>query len=144
MENLEKKVNEMFKLYDEIIAERDESFNAQSLIDRELSEIYHEIEGTEFKHARQSHKMLLKLQKTLKTRRDIKGKVAVISAVTDTLNGSVKLAEKAFKTAKKKHEEILTQLVKEVEKKQKLSEELSGNCEIIELKLTKGEKNLQN
>jgi ribosomal protein L22 len=141
MELLHKKVTEFFNVYEELQKEKDALIKAQSVIDKDISEIYHEIEGTVFTHARQSHKMLLKLQTLLKTRRDIKGKVAVLLALTDSMNGNVAKAKGAYKTAKKKHDEIMAQLLSSINQNTKTEEVNSCECVIAEINV---EESLEN
>ena len=122
MQDLEKKIESLLAIYKELQTERDTIMKEQSEIDKELSELYHEIEGTKFKHVCQSHKMLIKLQDTLTKRRNIKGKVAVLLAFTDSIGSQMKHATAAYKGAKKKHDEILAQLISEVGKKNQVKE----------------------
>lgn len=116
MEKLLTKIDKFLALFTELQAERELALKEQSDIDKELTSLYHEVEGTRFMHVCDSHKMLMKIQKTLAKRRNIKGKVAVLLSLTDNLKGHMNNTKATFINTLKKHNEIMSQFESEIKR----------------------------
>ena len=80
--------------------------NDLSEIDKELSTIYHFIEGVELNHVSKSN-LLKQLKDILIRRRDIKYERILLSSVIDTLGMPIIKVKNAYAKAKNKHQEIL-------------------------------------
>lgn len=100
---------------------RDQLHKEQSQSDLALAEMYHIIEGFDPTHVSQSHYLFLELQKILRRRREVKGAVAMMRAISDSMNFSS--VEKTQKRAKKRHDDIMSQLKSTNKKAEKIIEE---------------------
>lgn len=118
MDKTNKKLNKFLDLYKEIQVDRDVALKDQSDADKELAEIYHEIEATTFVNLYQSHKMLMKLQRLLKRRRNVKGKAAILLSITNSLDGHVKRTIPMLIATNKRHEGVKKELADNVKNKQ--------------------------
>jgi hypothetical protein len=90
IENLLKQYADLQALYD---AKREE----QGEVDRELSDYYHCIEGSEITHISQSHKLIKRGKEILEKRRQIKFEVLVLKASLDNMSISIEQIKRSVK-----------------------------------------------
>lgn len=90
------KIQKFFDLFDEIIKEKDEALNKVSAYDKKLSSIYHQIEGMQFGHIAESHKLLKELQILLSERRSAKGNVRLLQTFYDMLKVKMDKCKKSI------------------------------------------------
>lgn len=76
-----------------------------SSLDKELSAVYHEIEGESFDVYR-GYELAKRAQDVLKRRRVVKDELARMNSVGHTLDNAVKDADKRYRKISKKSEEI--------------------------------------
>ena len=103
-------VTNFIKEYENIEALLEASRVDQSKIDCELSEFYHNLEGTKLGATYKSHEKLKYLQALLEKRRINKLDVIILTSTCDTLRNSIKTLKVANDKRLAKHEEILIEI----------------------------------
>lgn len=98
-----RKIETLFALFDEIETDKNNAFLEISKHDKELSIMYHHIEGIKLGHIAESHKLLKELQTLLIRRRDAKGNAQILQVVCDNLKTKIDYTKSSFDEAIKKH-----------------------------------------
>lgn len=108
--NIHKKVSNFLEAFDEIKQLANEKRNASAEAERELSSMYHKIEGIEITHISQSHNLIKELKVVLAKRRDLKVEDSMLRSVVDQLSGSMGNVNKKHKAILLKHSEIVEEI----------------------------------
>ena len=112
------KMDEFFKLYDELKGLQVKACKEQGDMDKELSNVYHMIEAVETKHITQSHKIFLHLKNVLNRRRMSKVPAHIMQSFVNHLDPVMGKLKKSNQSSLAKHKSILKELddVKDVKK----------------------------
>ena len=103
-------VTNFIKEYENIEALLEVSRVEQSKLDCELSEFYHNLEGTKLGATYKSHEKLKYLQVLLAKRRDNKIDVIILSSTCDTLRASIKALKLSNTKRLARHDEVLVEI----------------------------------
>lgn len=82
----------------------------QGKIDRELSNWYHVVEGTEIKHISESHNLIKQGKDILKRRRDIKLEVIILRSTHDSMKTQISNLKLNLEKNVKKNSEIVEEI----------------------------------
>lgn len=104
--NLEKKVQQLFDLFDEIDTIKNNAQSNLSKADNELSDLYHYIEGVDIKHVAQSHNLIKELKTVLYNRREAKKEAMLSQSIIDNVKGAINTAKKRSVVILDKHKAI--------------------------------------
>jgi len=104
------KVKNFFALYDEIAKGKDRALIEVSECDKELSELYHEIEGMELGHIAKSHKKLKELQILLRRRREVKGTARIVQSFADGLSDKIEKMRQTMESVTKQHQSVIDEI----------------------------------
>lgn len=110
-EDIKQKIELFHKTFDELKMLKEKSKDELSLIDRELSNHYHNIEGTEIDYMSESHIMMMKLKDILHTRRDAKVNYTLLESFITALERCVDKTKKRYGEILKKHDEIIQEII---------------------------------
>jgi hypothetical protein len=110
--NIVDKIDEFFNLYDEIVQHAQEVHQHQADMDKELSNVYHMIEGVETHHVCESHKIFLHLKNVLNRRRMSKLPTHLIQSFVDNLDSKMKTTKRRHVILLDKHASIVNSLKK--------------------------------
>lgn len=126
------KIDMFFQLYDEIVKSKDSALKHQSDMDKELSNVYHLVEGVETKHVTESHKMFMHLKSVLNKRRMSKLPASLSQAFFDILDDKIKKTKETKKTLIDKHNVVLKEIscvgkFTDIEKKLNINHEKRNN-----------------
>jgi multidrug resistance efflux pump len=102
---------EFFNMFNKLKEECKEAQKMVSKIDKELSNIYHKIEGATIKHVSESHKLIKELKEVLDRRRELKYNAMVLRTMVDNLEEKVGQAINKVNQVTDKHNLV----VKEIE-----------------------------
>ena len=105
-------VDELFDVFNRITTEAKTKAAEQSLVDLELSECYHKIEGMKLDHVAKSHNAIKELQEILKRRRKIKQEWSILQTVHINLEPTMQKLSNSLKTIKLKQEKLIKDLEK--------------------------------
>ena len=98
--------------FDKLRELRKQAKEELSLIDKELSNHYHNIEGTEIEHLTDSHMMVMKLKDILYQRREAKINHTLLESFVSALERSVTKTKKRTVEIIDKHEEVIEEIIK--------------------------------
>lgn len=98
-------VDQLNKLNRSVTATYEGLNRMQSMVDKELSEVYHEIEAATLDPHRE-HQLMQRLQDVLKRRRVVKDEFVRIQAVKLALDSSVNAVNQRYQSSVKKSDEI--------------------------------------
>lgn len=124
------KMDMFFQLYDEIVKSKDAALQHQSDMDKELSNVYHLIEGVQTSHVSEGHKMFTHLKNVLNRRRMSKLPASLVQAFFDNLDEKIKKTKESKKNLIDKHNVVLKEIAsigkfKDVEPKLNVNHEKS-------------------
>jgi hypothetical protein len=97
-------LNDVLSTFNEIDSERTRLSKEIQIVDRNINDIYHELELMKFGTV-QAYKIMIKLQELLRKRRDLKREYLPIQRLSDTIKGN-KIMEKMI-TAQKSIDEVI-------------------------------------
>ena len=109
-EEIKEKIELIHKTFDELQVLKEKSKEELSNIDRELSNHYHNIEGTEIDYMSESHIMMMKLKDILYTRRDAKVNHTLLESFITALERSMDKTKKRYTEIQNKHQEIIQEI----------------------------------
>lgn len=101
--------SELTAIRNEITQTYDRLRSMQSEIDRELSDVYHEIEASRFDVVR-GYKFAKKLQSVLQRRRVIKGEFALVQPLYNMFSDNFEATRKTFEKAGYKNADLRKRL----------------------------------
>ena len=105
-------INIIFNTFEILKTLNTSAKNELSNIDKELSNQYHKIEGTEIQQLTDSHFLMMKLKDILIRRRAAKINYTLLESITSQLEPQVNKAKKRNGEITKKHSQILTEIIK--------------------------------
>jgi len=110
-EEVKKLIAQIHNTFDELEKLRAQSKEELSQIDRDLSNHYHNIEGTEINNMIQSHIMMMKLKEILFARRDAKINHTLLESFVSALERIIVKTKKRFSEIIEKHDEIIQEII---------------------------------
>jgi len=108
---IKEKIELIHKTFDELQVLKDKSKEELSSIDRELSNHYHNIEGTEIDYMSESHIMMMKLKDILYTRREAKVNHTLLESFITAMERSMEKTKKRYVEILNKHDEIIQEII---------------------------------
>lgn len=110
-ENIKEKIELIHKTFDELQELKKQSKEELSLIDRELSNQYHNIEGVEIDYMSESHLMMMKLKDVLYSRREAKVNHTLLESFITAMERNMEKTKKRYVEILNKHQEIIEEIV---------------------------------
>jgi len=104
------KLNAFLHEFDELEKLNQEATKEQADLDRQLSNWYHNVEGSTIKHVSESHKMIKDLKVILDKRRAKKIEVILLRSLCDTLRDKVKGVKANNVNLLKKNTEVIKEI----------------------------------
>ena len=101
-----KLVSDFIKQFDEVEKALAEVNKEHSDIDKAISKLYHNLEGTKLVHVSISHKFAIELQTLLHRRRDIKIEELVLRSTCDTLRVTITKLKETHKVQLDKNDAL--------------------------------------
>lgn len=108
---IREKIDLIHKTFEELKELKDLSKEELSSIDRELSNHYHNIEGTEIDYMTESHIMMMKLKHILFCRRNAKINHTLLESFITSLDKGVIKTKKRYVEILAKHDEIIQEII---------------------------------
>jgi hypothetical protein len=99
------------KTFDQLQVLRNQAKEELSIIDKELSNHYHNIEGAEIEHLTDSHFMVMKLKDILFQRRMAKINHTLLESFVSALERPIAKTKKRSNEIVKKHDEIIQEII---------------------------------
>lgn len=96
--------------FDKIESHYKDVTEKQGNIDRELSNWYHVVEGTDIKHISESHRLLKQGKDILKRRRENKLEVIIIRSTHDMMKNQVSNLRMSLEKCVKKNTEVVEEI----------------------------------
>jgi hypothetical protein len=109
-EEIKQKIELIHKTFEELQKLKDQSKDELSLIDRELSNQYHNIEGVEIDYMSESHIMMMKLKDILYQRREAKVNHTLLESFITAMERSMEKTKKRYHEIQEKHQEIIQEI----------------------------------
>lgn len=110
MSKIIEKFDDVFKISNDILSLLQNKINELSEIDKELSGIYHKIEGYEITHVSQSHKFVKELKSVLIKRRTLKLETRLLQTFNDNLKDKIKTTQVKYKEILNDHENLKNEI----------------------------------
>jgi hypothetical protein len=111
IEDIKSKIELIHDTFDELLEIKNISKDELSSIDRELSNHYHNIEGSEIKFMTDSHLMIMKLKDILFFRRDAKIKYMLLESFIGAMERSMTKTKKRYSEIVDKHQKIKREII---------------------------------
>lgn len=111
IEDIKSKIELIHDTFDELLEIKNLSKDELSSIDRELSNHYHNIEGSEIKFMTDSHLMIMKLKDILFFRRDAKIKYMLLESFIGAMERSMTKTKKRYSEIVDKHQKIKREII---------------------------------
>ena len=111
IEDIKSKIELIHDTFDELLEIKNLSKDELSTIDRELSNHYHNIEGSEIKFMTDSHLMIMKLKDILFFRRDAKIKYMLLESFIGAMERSMTKTKKRYSEIVDKHQKIKREII---------------------------------
>lgn len=112
IEDVKKKINSIFETFEELKELNAISKFELSEIDKELSNHYHNIEGSDINYMSDSHFLMMKLKDILYRRRDAKINLTLLDSFVSSLDGQIVKSKQRTVEIINKHEEIIKEIKK--------------------------------
>lgn len=110
-EDIKSKIELIHTTFNELQDLKNQSKNELSFIDRELSNHYHNIEGTEIDYMSDSHIMMMKLKDILYARRQAKVNHTLLESFITAMDKTMDKTYKRYVEIIKKHDEIIQEII---------------------------------
>lgn len=104
------KIDLIYSTFDELKILNKQAKVELSVIDRELSNHYHKIEGVEINYMSDSHLLLIQLREILFRRREAKINQTLLESFVSSGDANLTKSKKRFEDIIKKHDEILQEI----------------------------------
>ena len=114
--SIKSKIELIFDTFKELQELKNESKNELSNIDKELSNHYHNIEGSEIEYMSESHFMIMKLKDILYVRRETKLKQTILDSFITAMDKTIDKTSKRYTEIVKKHKSIIQEIIDRSEK----------------------------
>jgi len=105
-------IDNIHKTFDQLKKLRLQAKNELSQIDKELSNHYHNIEGTSIEYMTDSHLMVMKLKDILYQRREAKINHTLLESFVSALERPMDKTKKRSTEIVNKHDEIIKEIIK--------------------------------
>jgi hypothetical protein len=109
--DIKRLIDEMHSTFEKLQAFRNQAKDELSLIDRELSNHYHNIEGADIEYMTDSHMMVMKLKDILYQRREAKINHTLLESFVSALERTMNKTKKRSAEIVKKHDEIKQEII---------------------------------
>ena len=110
-EEIKSLIEQIHNNFNQLILLRDQSKQELSDIDKELSNHYHNIEGTDINHMFDSHLMVMKLKDILYRRREAKINHTLLESFVTALERSVVKTKKRTTEIIQRHDEVIQEII---------------------------------
>ena len=110
-EDIKSLIEQIHNNFDQLISLRDQSKQELSDIDKELSNHYHNIEGTDINHMFDSHLMVMKLKDILYRRREAKINHTLLESFVTALERNVSKTKKRTTEIIQRHDEVIQEII---------------------------------
>lgn len=110
MTTAEQALADFFNQFKEIDKLNTQKHQELSGIDKDLSNLYHKIEGTTIKHVSQSHAFVKELKVILEKRRTLKLETIALRSSCDTLRSVMEKLMNTHANILKKNQQVLTEI----------------------------------
>ena len=110
-ERIKKLIDTVYTSFEAIKKLKLETKDELSLLDKELSNQYHKIEGSDISYMCQSHLLILELKDILYHRREAKIKHTILESFVSGLDSNITKSKKRYTEILNKHEEILQEII---------------------------------
>jgi len=111
-ENIKNLIDKIHENFDELLELRNQAKQELSEIDKELSNHYHSIEGTEIECLFDSHLMIMKLKDILYRRRETKINHTLLESFITALERNITKTKKRTIEIIKRHDELIQEIIK--------------------------------
>lgn len=118
-EEIKDKIKLIHDTFDELLETKNLSKDELSIIDRELSNHYHNIEGTKIEYMTDSHMMIMKLKDILFFRRNAKIKHTLLESFITAMDKAMTKTKKRCDEIINKHQEIKQEIIDRANKSKK-------------------------
>lgn len=109
-EELLKKLEKFFEAFDDIVKDEKKIIKEVSKCDKQMSALYHYIEGMPIGTIHHSHKLIKELQEVLKNRRIAKGSARIMQSFVSGLKPKLDKHKKGFDEIMNLHQEVLDEI----------------------------------
>lgn len=110
-EDIKSLIDNIHETFDQLLSLREEAKKELSELDKELSNQYHNIEGTEIDYMCDSHIMVMKLKDILYQRREAKINHTLLESFITALDATIKKTKKRTSEIVKRHDEIIQEII---------------------------------
>lgn len=110
-EDIKSLIDKIHNDFDQLVSLRDQAKQELSEIDKQLSNHYHNIEGTDINYMFDSHLMVMKLKDILYQRREAKINHTLLESFVTALERSVNKTKKRTGEIIKRHEEVIQEII---------------------------------
>lgn len=104
-------IDNIHETFDQLLSLREQAKKELSELDKDLSNQYHNIEGTEIDHMCDSHFMVMKLKDILYQRRTAKINHTLLESFITALDSNMKKTKKRTAEIVKRHDEVIQEII---------------------------------